>query len=1160
MLLLPLGAVEANRPLADYLVEPWSSTRNLPEETISFITQSTDGYLWLGTANGVLRLNGWVSTMLPWSAHQPLDRTVRCLTLDRRGTLWMMTARSGVLRATSAGLSPGADTVPERLTTLEPNLPPVPLTLATLHPLADGVRIVSGGGIYEMTSASRSGAAPTPVAKFPAVPVAAAAAPNGDIWLAAEDHQLWRWQPSRGWTRMAELPAGTPVRMIATADRVWLRGQGWIARWEKNRWNSWALTAEYHKASIYEQMLEDRQGVLWIGGRGEIARLHQNDLEFRHLGAPHEETAVTSLHEDREGVLWIGDMLGRLYRLRNASVVSYGQPEGLTGDVINSIFPEANGDIWIYALNKGLTRWHQGTFQRFPLPVGGNVWTMDRDRRTGDLILGGIPKLYRLAGARAIELPDPLRAEHGRVISWWHYPDGRGVLVSRVRGVFLQHSLTHLADARRFSAQPNIRSMTGSAEGTVWATSGRNLVQWSPAGEQVLRPPNLAEGTDLHALYWDTATARLWVGTAAGLLTWDPARQTWGELGLVTDSVFSIQRDWQGQLWLGTRNGLVSVDAAGWLAGRRQLARRLTREDGLRSLNFGMVRSQGAVAMSDGRMLFGSLRGLALIDPQYLPRSRFAPTLMIERIIAGDQPVPLKPPVELPPGTTRVLVRFDAFTVSTPKLIPVQYRLDGVDRDWQPKTDEREAQYANLGPGTYRFRLRAAGFEGQAGNEATVEWRIQAHFYETVWFRALAAALMLGLLAASVARRSARLQRRNDELSARVAERTQELETAKEAAEAASRAKAEFLATMSHELRTPMNGVLGLAQLLEQTPMNRDQQQMLGTLRSSAEALLIIVNDVLDLSKIEAGKLVLEQLPVRLEELTRDVLSLVRPLAQAKGLSLSVSADGPALEWLEGDPARLRQVLLNLVGNAIKFTNSGGVEVKISWGPEQVELAVADTGIGISPEKIPLLFQQFVQLDSSTTRLYGGTGLGLAIASRLVDAMGGTIACRSQTGEGSTFTVTLPAKPAAAPEAPASLAKLAPTPSPLKVLVAEDNNVNQIVIQGMLELFGVESVLAVNGAEAVERAQQEMFDLILMDCQMPVMDGYEATRQLRALLGESAPAVVAMTAHSLEGDRAACLAAGMTGHLSKPIRADELLRLLQAHQPPSPSAITSPLV
>jgi signal transduction histidine kinase/CheY-like chemotaxis protein/ligand-binding sensor domain-containing protein len=1150
---LPALAVETGRPLADYLVEPWSTTRRLPEETVASIMQSPDGYLWLSTANGMLRLTGLTSFSLPWSVEQPMDRTVRMAALDGRGTTWMLTSRTGVLRLTAAGPGPAIDGVPERVTTLEPKTI-VALNIGAVQPLPDGVRIVAQSGIFELTSATRPGAPPPPVAKFPSKPLAAAAGPGGDVWLAGTDRQLWRWTPTSGWLSIAPLPSGVPVRMLATADRLWLRGQGWVAKWEKGRWHTSAIQSDFYQTSLYEPMLEDRQGVLWLGGRGQIARFTGNILETRQLGTIHEETSVTSLYEDREGVIWIGDQVGRLYRLRGAAVINYGLAEGLVGDIINSIYQEPNGDYWIYSLNKGLTRWSAGGFQSYPLALPGNVWQVERDRRSRDLLLAGNSRLYRLAGRRAEAVEDPLHQPHGRILGWWQYPEGRGVLLARSTGVFRQDSLTAFDDSRVVSRQSNVRHLTGTAEGMVWGTDGQNLLEWSPSGELIQRPPGLAEGTELHALFWDTPSRLLWVGTATGLITWDPARRLWGTLGLTSDSVFAIQRDPQGQLWLGTRNGLVSIDAAAWLQGRREPSARLMREDGLRSLNFGMVRSQGSVPLADGRLLFGSMRGVTLIDGRRLAPPRFPPTVTIDRITVEDRVVPLQKNLQLSAGTTRVQVHFDAFSVSLPKLIAVQYRLDGLDHDWQPKTEEREAQYANLGPGDYRFRVRAAGAAGPVGPEATIQWTIAPRYYETLWFRALALGLLLSAIVWWVKQRGARLQRSNEELSLRVAERTQQLEAAKLAAEAGGRAKAEFLATMSHELRTPMNGVLGLAQLLEQTPLDAPQLQLLGTLRSSAEALLTIVNDILDLSKIEAGKLEVERIPVQVTRVVRDVVDLVGPLAQAKGLSLQLTSEGPSLPWIEGDPARLRQVLLNLLGNAIKFTAQGGVEVKLQWQPGQLQVAVIDTGIGIPAEKLPLLFQQFVQLDSSTTRLHGGTGLGLAIASRLAEAMGGSISCLSTPGEGSQFILTLPAVAAAAPPVEADRRTGSTQLLNLRVLVAEDNAVNQMVIQGMLKRFGIDAVLAVNGAEALARAQQEAFDLVLMDCQMPVMDGYEATRQMRALMGAAAPAVVALTAHSLDTDREACLAAGMTGYLSKPLRADELLRLLEAHQASRPVA------
>ena len=283
----------------------------------------------------------------------------------------------------------------------------------------------------------------------------------------------------------------------------------------------------------------------------------------------------------------------------------------------------------------------------------------------------------------------------------------------------------------------------------------------------------------------------------------------------------------------------------------------------------------------------------------------------------------------------------------------------------------------------------------------------------------------------------------------------------------------------------------------------------------------------------------LERLPVCLPQLMAEVCTLVRPMADRKQLTLGLTTEGTALEWIESDPARIRQILLNLLGNAIKFTPTGKVTLAAVWKPDGVVLSVQDSGIGIAADKIPMLFQNFVQVDSSTTRLYGGSGLGLAISRRLVEALGGTIGCTSSAGLGSTFTVELPVVPASAP-----VSRLEPAAMRLsagiRVLVAEDNLTNQRVIVGLLRKIGIEATVVANGMDAVEACQRETFDLVLMDCQMPMLDGYGATRLIPRKLGFAAPPIVALTAHALESDRAECLAAGMCGYLTKPIMLEQL--------------------
>lgn len=367
-------------------------------------------------------------------------------------------------------------------------------------------------------------------------------------------------------------------------------------------------------------------------------------------------------------------------------------------------------------------------------------------------------------------------------------------------------------------------------------------------------------------------------------------------------------------------------------------------------------------------------------------------------------------------------------------------------------------------------------------------------------------------------------------------------------AEAASRAKSEFLANMSHEIRTPMNGVLGMVQLLEDTPLTQEQAELLRTLKNSAQYLLGLLNDILDLSKIEAGKMTLEQIPVNLHELAREAVALFGGRASEKGLTLHAQIDPNAPEWVLGDPVRLRQIVANFISNAIKFTHEGSVTLIVLPSPtypQGVWIGVQDTGVGIPEDKLDSLFEAFTQADSSTTRKYGGTGLGLTISKKLAEIMGGRIGVESEVGVGSLFFVDLPLPAAQPPQTrnDSSQAQSLPEVFPGKrILLVEDNEVNRKVAVRLLGKLQVEVEIAVNGLEAVQKATENAYDLILMDCQMPEMDGYEATRTLRER-GIQTP-IVALTANALEGDREKCLACGMNDYLSKPIQADKLREAL----------------
>ena len=416
------------------------------------------------------------------------------------------------------------------------------------------------------------------------------------------------------------------------------------------------------------------------------------------------------------------------------------------------------------------------------------------------------------------------------------------------------------------------------------------------------------------------------------------------------------------------------------------------------------------------------------------------------------------------------------------------------------------------------------------------------------------------------------LEKKNEELEAALA-------TAREATQLRSR----FLANMSHEIRTPMNGVLGMTDFLLATKLTTEQQEFAGSIKSSADALLALINDILDLSKMEAGKLRLDRVPFQLGATLAEVASLFALEARMKGLAFLSNFPPDLPRVVVGDPGRLRQVLRNLLGNALKFTDRGEIGIHAELLNEatnviQFRFTVHDTGIGMTTDQQQRLFESFTQVDGSSTRRHGGTGVGLAISKQLVELLGGEIGVASEPGHGSRFWFTASfgkaapgemqtAKPAALPKPPVrSVAPKVPaaTPAPrpavqkpvavashLRILLAEDNEINQRITLRLLEKLGVPADAVVNGREAVQALEKRKYDLVLMDCQMPDMDGFEATAIVRSReVGTHTP-ICALTANAMEGDRERCLAAGMDDYISKPVGLEKLQKAVDrwVHRP-----------
>jgi signal transduction histidine kinase len=412
-----------------------------------------------------------------------------------------------------------------------------------------------------------------------------------------------------------------------------------------------------------------------------------------------------------------------------------------------------------------------------------------------------------------------------------------------------------------------------------------------------------------------------------------------------------------------------------------------------------------------------------------------------------------------------------------------------------------------------------------------------------------------GMIEALVASKQ-EIREHQELLVERIRKRTEELQETTIRAEAASNAKSEFLANMSHELRTPMNGVIGMIDLVMEGSISVEQRERLETAQHCAYALLSLLNDILDLSKIEAGKMALERIPFDVRFMTVDCVRSHLPRATQNGVDLRCEIAGDVPEEVIGDPLRVRQILSNLLSNAVKFTSRGFIAVSVRSTAQQsgtliLHIEVEDTGPGIPPEKLPYIFDKFTQADGSISRKYGGTGLGLAITKKLAEMFEGDITVESLPGHGATFSVNLKCGMAAGSDVPRQkpVASNAPAPQAgvARILVVEDNQVNQKVVTAVLRKRGFAIELANDGREAVAKLEAGEYDLILMDVQMPVLDGLEATRIIRRNPRWKSLPIIAMTAHAMNGDRERCLEAGMTGYVSKPVHPSHLLQVIDEH-------------